>query len=737
MKAVSGALAVDTSALRPAAATKASLGVVLPLIVGLAAGQPAAGATAAFGALSVGITIITAGPRTPIGTMLAASAGMGAATFAGSLTGLVPPLHLALLAAAGFLAGLLVTVGRGGTQVGVNAMIALLVFGRHAAGPELAAVHASLVLAGGLLQTALAVALRSPRPLRPQREALAAGYDALATAVTQQPSLGVAEVAATAREALGPTLLGQGTRAGEPSAWLALLGTDQSAALPLRGLADQLDRIRQEFHALHYQRAEQFRRPGAAALRHEGDQVDAALALMGQTLPEIAAALRQRRAPVGIDASADRLLEIADGLGERDPERQPQWPVLRFASARIAALAGQLRATGRMAAELAGARRIRLPVAAAYMADAVVVLPGQVTSAARAVLAAMSPSSPAFRHGVRLAVVIPAATEIARLLPWPRGYWLPVTVLIVLKPDYTATIGRGVTRTIGTGIGLLAAALLVVFAHPHGVALIAVIAACAWLGYTVFAANYAMFSIFLTALVILLVSAAEASAITPVENRGFDTLIGGVIAIVAYLVWPTWEAKALQAATADRFESIRLFLVAVLEVYLEPQAFDRAALAGLAAASRRAQSAVLASLERATGEPARFRPDVAAYAGVITAGRRISAGTQALASHLQDAKRQVAVPAAAVIAGQIDDAMCDLVRALRSGEPPGLLPELRQSQRQLASQSAACATATQRRGAILAALLDPLVDDIDTAADLLSRSLRRCDGVGIVGRYAS
>jgi uncharacterized membrane protein YccC len=701
LTALSGALAVDRSALRPAAAAKASLGVVLPLIIGVAVGQPAAGATAAFGALTVGVAVVTAGPRTPVGTLLAASAGMGAATFAGSLTGLVPPLHLALLAVAGFLAGLLVAAGRGATQVGINALMALLIFGRHAAGPELAALHASWVIAGGLIQTALAIALRSPHPLRAQREALAAGYDALANSATQSPSLAAAEAAATARETIGP------------------LSTDRMAALPLRGLADQLDRMRQEFHALHFQRAEQFTRPGAAALRDEGGLIDAALALMGRALPEIAAALRQRRVPAGIDACADRLLEIADQLGGRDPGEQPQWPTLRFASARVAALAGQLRAAGRMVAGLSGARRMRLPVTAAYTADAIVVLPGQLKSVARAVRAAMSPSSPAFRHGVRLAVVIPAATEISRLLPWQRGYWLAVTVMIVLKPDYTATISRGVARTIGTAIGLLGAAVLVAFAHPHGVMLIVAVGVCAWLGYTVFAANYAVYSIFLTALVILLVSAAQASAISPVENRGFDTLIGGAIAITAYLLWPTWEAKNLQAATADRFESIRRFLVGVLEVYLEPHAFDRTALARLAGDTRRAQSAVMASLQRASGEPARFRPDLARYTGVIAAGRRIAAGTHALASHVHDSKIQVAVPAAAVISGQIDDAMRELVRALRSGERPAPLPELRQSQRDLAAQSAPCATLAERRGAILAALLDPLVDSIDTAADLL------------------
>ena len=118
--ALRDALRIDRSGLRPVVALKATAGVALPLIVGVAAGQPAAGATASFGALSVGVAVLTAGPRTPAGTMIAASVGMGAASFVGSLSGLVPPVHLLVLAGAGFLAGLLVAAGPGATQVGVN-----------------------------------------------------------------------------------------------------------------------------------------------------------------------------------------------------------------------------------------------------------------------------------------------------------------------------------------------------------------------------------------------------------------------------------------------------------------------------------------------------------------------------------------------------------------------------------------------------------------------------------------
>ena len=162
-----------------------------------------------------------------------------------------------------------------------------------------------------------------------------------------------------------------------------------------------------------------------------------------------------------------------------------------------------------MVTELSGVRRISVPVTAANAADAIIVLPGGLVSVFREVRAALSPSSPAFRHAVRLAVVIPLATAISYVLPWQRGYWLPLSALIVLKPDFAATISRGVARIIGTGIGVLAGAVIVATLHPAGPALIALIAVCAWAGYTVFSANYAIFAIFLTAFVILLISAGQ------------------------------------------------------------------------------------------------------------------------------------------------------------------------------------------------------------------------------------
>ena len=47
--------------------------------------------------------------------------------------------------------------------------------------------------------------------------------------------------------------------------------------------------------------------------------------------------------------------------------------------------------------------------------------------------------STAFRHALRLAATMAVATAAWRVSGLPRGYWIPMTALLVLKPGQAAT----------------------------------------------------------------------------------------------------------------------------------------------------------------------------------------------------------------------------------------------------------------------------------------------------------
>ena len=50
------------------------------------------------------------------------------------------------------------------------------------------------------------------------------------------------------------------------------------------------------------------------------------------------------------------------------------------------------------------------------------------------------------RHALRLAVVAGIGEIVAEASGLPHGYWIVLTILIVLRPDYASTIYRGVQR---------------------------------------------------------------------------------------------------------------------------------------------------------------------------------------------------------------------------------------------------------------------------------------------------
>ena len=61
--------------------------------------------------------------------------------------------------------------------------------------------------------------------------------------------------------------------------------------------------------------------------------------------------------------------------------------------------------------------------------------------------------SPAARHAVRLAVLVPLTDIFIRSFGVQRGYWVALTILVVLRPDFAQTFQRSLMRVLGTLIG--------------------------------------------------------------------------------------------------------------------------------------------------------------------------------------------------------------------------------------------------------------------------------------------
>lgn len=144
--------------------------------------------------------------------------------------------------------------------------------------------------------------------------------------------------------------------------------------------------------------------------------------------------------------------------------------------------------------------------------------------------------APGLGHAITMALAVSAAELLYRVLDMPNGYWVPMTVLLILRPAARETAARALARLVGTlcGAGLLT--LLMAFLRPAVPVLVGLIAATAWTCYAFLRVNYAILSLAITMYVVLLFAIAGLPEPLVALHRAVATLLGGVIALLAHLM---------------------------------------------------------------------------------------------------------------------------------------------------------------------------------------------------------
>ena len=200
---------------------------------------------------------------------------------------------------------------------------------------------------------------------------------------------------------------------------------------------------------------------------------------------------------------------------------------------------------------------------------------------------------------IRLAIGVAIAETISRNLETPRAYWLPMTTILVLKPEFTVTFTRGVLRILGTITGLMLATLMFHFL-PSGANLeVLLIAAFVFLLRWIGPANYGIFAIAVSALVVLLITFTGVSPNDVILARGINTASGGILALAIYAVWPTWERTQIGEMMARLIDAYVSYFTAVFEELNRAQgATSLERLDKCRLAARRARTNAIASVER-------------------------------------------------------------------------------------------------------------------------------------------
>ncbi|GAA2424211.1 FUSC family protein [Streptomyces glaucus] len=219
------------------------------------------------------------------------------------------------------------------------------------------------------------------------------------------------------------------------------------------------------------------------------------------------------------------------------------------------------------------------------------------------------------RYTVLLAVCVLVAQLCAELLHGPRGYWLPMTVAFVYKPDFGPVFRRALHRCAGTVVGVAAIGAVTLLTTDAYV-LIGAVAAFGALMAVGVRHHYALATTGLTAIVLVLVyMLGDHRALY--GARILDTALAAAIVLVAHFaLWPRSAAERAAAQTEAALAAARRYRdLAPGAAAVQRHALRRAAYHRLAEARR--------AVAHARGEPGRPDRELADREDAIASAERM------------------------------------------------------------------------------------------------------------------
>jgi uncharacterized membrane protein YccC len=184
-------------------------------------------------------------------------------------------------------------------------------------------------------------------------------------------------------------------------------------------------------------------------------------------------------------------------------------------------------------------------------------------------------------------------------------------------------------RIVGTIVGLLLATGLF-HVLPSGVApelilIFTFVFLLRWLG----PANYGIFGVVVSALIVLLLAVTGVSPKDVIWARGINTVIGGAMALLAYRLWPTWERTRVSERIAQMLDAYREYVHVLSQLDPNEDSYVRE-LERTRRSSRAARANLQASVDRLSSEPGTTRDQMSRLNAALASSHRFVHAAMAL-----------------------------------------------------------------------------------------------------------
>ncbi|OCB13543.1 fusaric acid resistance protein [Mycolicibacterium porcinum] len=472
------------------AVARSLIGVLGVTAIALALGSGATAMWTLSGGVIAGAIALQRSPGGRVPLVVTGSVELAIAVLLGTLTGWHSPVFIAAVALWCFAAGMQWSLGANAGLV-ASAASALLVLAPPVAPTVGQALLAPvLVVLAGVVQATL-IAVWPPRRWRAQRDGLTRAYRSLATDSRNVAANSAADVD------------------DAPLTWLREVFADSQ--------------VSQRPRAYHggYRLPE--RLAGTLASLHASAERDDRDDETGESATDDGLTQLLTAAAVLLDAIADH-----GHTARRDAEHA----LVRVQTAAAAVTGPDAALAQRFCEQLREAAALRF--GQLHRPDLI----GSLASAPAVVRSHLTWTSPILRHAIRLSVTTAVAVAAARYGGLEHAYWMPLTVVVVLRPETAHTYTRCAGRIAGLCVGIIVASVLTFMWQPGPVGSAVCALLFVGLAYGVAQFGYLAVGAAVGAIVMFAVGVSASAPWSGNADRLFAVLIGGALAVMAHVALP-------------------------------------------------------------------------------------------------------------------------------------------------------------------------------------------------------
>lgn len=472
------------------AVARSLIGVLAVTAVAMAWGSGATAMWTLSAGVIAGAIALQRSPGGRVPLVITGSVELAIAVLLGTIAGRDSPLFIAVVALWCFAAGMQWSLGANSGLV-ASAASALLVLA-----PPVAPTGAQVVLApvlvvfAGVVQAVLIV-VWPPRRWRVQRDGLSRAYRSLAA-----DSRNVAAHSATDVD-------------DAPLTWLREVFADSQVSQRPRAYHGGYrlpERLAGTLAALH-----------ATADNKTDDQAD------DQSAADNGLAQLLTAAAALLDAIADH-----GHTARRDAEHA----LVRVQSATAAVTGPEAALAQRFCEQLREATVLRF--GQLHRPDLI----GSLASAPAVVRSHLTWTSPILRHAIRLSVTTALAVAAARYGGLEHGYWMPLAVVVVMRPETAHTYTRCAGRIAGLCVGIVVASILTSIWQPGPIGSAVCALLFVGLAYGVARFGYLAVGATVGAIVMFAIGVSASAPWSGNADRLFAVMIGGALAVMAHVALP-------------------------------------------------------------------------------------------------------------------------------------------------------------------------------------------------------